>query len=172
MFDCTRNQGIELKDDTHGVVSSLKSCSFCGASQERGFAVVFENDELVVFRDRSPAAQHHLLVITRSHVESVKTLTKADIPMCDEQRHVILSCCCAQTNPPLRFGFHIPPFNSVDHIHLHVQGLPYLNTYREKKYRISRSSRTGKVKGFGWFVEFDQCVSILESGKRVGVFPC
>ena len=42
MFDCARNQGIELKDDAHGVVSSLKTCSFCGASRERGFAVVFE----------------------------------------------------------------------------------------------------------------------------------
>lgn len=42
MFDCARNQGIELKDDTHGAVLSLKSCTFCGASRERGFAVVFE----------------------------------------------------------------------------------------------------------------------------------
>jgi hypothetical protein len=42
MFDCTRNQGIELKDDVHGPVSAIKSCAFCDASQERGFAVVFE----------------------------------------------------------------------------------------------------------------------------------
>jgi hypothetical protein len=42
MFDCTRNQGIELKDDSHGPIPSIKTCDFCDASQERGFAVVFE----------------------------------------------------------------------------------------------------------------------------------
>ncbi|KAG8764898.1 hypothetical protein FRC12_007814 [Ceratobasidium sp. 428] len=70
-----------------------------------------------------------------------------------------------------RFGFHIPPFNSVNHIHLHAQGLPYLNVYREKKYRAAKSTWLGKTKGFSWFVEYDQCVRILESGSRVGVFP-
>jgi hypothetical protein len=71
-----------------------------------------------------------------------------------------------------RFGFHIPPFNSVNHIHLHAQGLPYLNLYREKKYRTANPNLLGKVKGFSWFAEYDQCVRILESGGRVGVFPC
>jgi hypothetical protein len=26
-----------------------------------------------------------------------------------------------------RFGFHRPPFNSVDHLHLHCMALPYIS---------------------------------------------
>jgi hypothetical protein len=41
MFDCTRNQAIELKDDSHGI-STMKTCVFCDVRQELGFAVVSE----------------------------------------------------------------------------------------------------------------------------------
>ncbi|QRV74763.1 scavenger mRNA-decapping enzyme DcpS [Ceratobasidium sp. AG-Ba] len=174
MFDCTRGQNIQLKDDVHGPVSALKSCAFCDVTRERGFNIVFENDELVVFRDRNPAAQHHLLVITRQHIRSIKSLTNSDIPllnrMHDAGSQVLDDLGVSKDHQ--RFGFHIPPFNSVNHIHLHAQGLPYLNVYREKKYRSANSRWLGKTKGFSWFVEYNQCVQILESGGRVGVFPC
>lgn len=67
-------------------------------------------------------------------------------------------------------GFHIPPFNSVNHLHLHVQGLPY-NGLRQAKYRIS--SGFGPFhKGFGWFIGAEQAARSLESGRSIRVFPC
>ena len=33
-----------------------------------------------------------------------------------------------------RMGFHIPPYNSVNHLHLHCLGLPYRNRLIGMKY--------------------------------------
>jgi len=35
-----------------------------------------------------------------------------------------------------RFGFHQPPFNSVDHLHLHCFALPYVPRYIYASYSL------------------------------------
>ena len=69
-----------------------------------------------------------------------------------------------------RMGFHIPPFNSVNHLHLHLHALPYRGIMK-LEYPLSEG-KNGKSKGFSWFVEVDQTVEILQQGKTIGVFPC
>jgi len=69
-------------------------------------------------------------------------------------------------------GFHIPPFNSVDHLHLHVQGLPYTSYRKAAKYPIAKPVLPLFNKGFSWFVDIEQTIRILEKGGQVEVFPC
>lgn len=33
-----------------------------------------------------------------------------------------------------RFGYHLPPFNSVDHLHLHAFALPFSPAWKAIKY--------------------------------------
>eukprot|EP00195_Chlamydomonas_chlamydogama_P005140 CAMPEP_0202906492 /NCGR_PEP_ID=MMETSP1392-20130828/39142_1 /ASSEMBLY_ACC=CAM_ASM_000868 /TAXON_ID=225041 /ORGANISM="Chlamydomonas chlamydogama, Strain SAG 11-48b" /LENGTH=144 /DNA_ID=CAMNT_0049595029 /DNA_START=250 /DNA_END=684 /DNA_ORIENTATION=+ len=36
----------------------------------------------------------------------------------------------------LKFGYHVPPFRSVDHLHLHCFELPHEPAWKEWKYRL------------------------------------
>ncbi|KII89706.1 hypothetical protein PLICRDRAFT_52867 [Plicaturopsis crispa FD-325 SS-3] len=148
------------------------TCIFCHVSTKNGFNIVHEDDTFVVFRDHRPAAVLHFLVTPKMHVESVKALTKSDVNMVEEMealgQHVLDNLDIPMDDR--RLGFHIPPFNSVNHLHLHVQALPYRSSIKRMKYPISKGSPEGK--GFGWFVEIGQTIRILRRDGRVGVFPC
>ncbi|GAA5945946.1 hypothetical protein JCM10213_006197 [Rhodosporidiobolus nylandii] len=166
-------------------------CVFCDVSVEKGFRVVWENDEFIIFRDRSPGSRVHLLALPRRHVDNVKTLRAEDAGMVQRMKQVGQEVLLREGVPEgeQRLGFHIPPFFSVNHLHLHLLSLP-LPFPGSWKYRpsfghsplSSSSSPIGgtarcigggagnvKLKGFSWFAEVDQVIAILQAGKRVKV---
>lgn len=53
-----------------------------------------------------------------------------------------------------RLGFHVPPFNTVNHLHLHVLGGELKSRFRKLKYQ------TGRV----WYQDLEQ---VLDKYKRV-----
>lgn len=62
-------------------------------------------------------------------------------------------------------GFHIPPFSSVPHLHLHVFEPPFTFLGR-LKYPVA-SSKGDRGKGISWFVSLDQTIRIVQNGGRV-----
>ncbi|ETW82724.1 hypothetical protein HETIRDRAFT_242619, partial [Heterobasidion irregulare TC 32-1] len=145
-------------------------CVFCNITSKNGFNIVCEDEKYVVIRDRRPAASHHVLVIPRRHVESVKDLSKSDVTMVKDMEkigHEQLDKL--QVSPTMRrLGFHIPPFNSVNHLHLHVMALPFKSLIRKAKYPWIKGG-DGHEKGWTWFAEIGQTIRILEKGGRVTV---
>ncbi|OBZ72014.1 Histidine triad nucleotide-binding protein 3, partial [Grifola frondosa] len=137
--------------------TQVDHCIFCNASGENGFDIVWEDDTYIAFRDRNPSSLHHLQVIPKRHI--VKRMEEIGQDILNG-----LGVPPSKRRYPSwrdRFGFHIPPFNSVHHLHLHVQALPYRSFLRRVKYPVICSCR-GYVKGLSWFAEADQTISILE----------
>ena len=84
-----------------------------------------ESTELLAFQDRKPRAKLHALVIPKRFVQNVYSLTSSDVGIVQDMRSMGLGII--EREQPTAFEsndfilcFHIPPFNSVDHLHLHV----------------------------------------------------
>ncbi|KAI9003569.1 HIT-like domain-containing protein, partial [Gaertneriomyces semiglobifer] len=95
-----------------------------------------QDDEFIAFNDISPSAKDHFLVIPRQHIETIYSLNSSHISLVTRMRdigHHLLDQR-AYSLFDRRLGFHVPPFTSVPHIHLHVMGLPWKNSYRAIKY--------------------------------------
>ncbi|KAF9449763.1 HIT-like protein [Macrolepiota fuliginosa MF-IS2] len=167
------------------------TCAFCNISIERGFRIVYEDNDFVVFQDIAPAARVHVQVVPKKHIggfglvdfsslfcltmipATVRSLNRSDVQLVRSMREIgnkILSD--NNTSYDMRkMGFHIPPFNSIDHLHLHVQAMPYFSRIRAISYPISKGSGSNH-KGVSWFVEVEQAIQILQSGRRIGILPC
>ncbi|KAJ7315353.1 HIT-like protein [Mycena albidolilacea] len=149
----------------------MKPCPFCDVSANNGFNIIYEDELFVAFLDRKPAAEHHIQLVPKQHIASVKSLRRQDVELVRSMKTIgdkILDGLGVL--PSLRImGFHISPFNSVNHLHLHLHGLPY-KPLRQTKYRIS-SGFGPFQKGFGWFIEAEQAVRSLENGRHISVFP-
>ncbi|KAM9778661.1 uncharacterized protein ACBT44_000374 isoform 4-T4 [Syngnathus typhle] len=88
-----------------------------------GSLAFIEDEELLCFRDVKPGAGHHYLVITRRHICNCKALRAQHIPTVE--RMAEMGKCALEKNKvrdlkDIRLGFHVPPFSSVPHLHLHA----------------------------------------------------
>lgn len=100
-------------------------CIFCMISQgkDKETEIVKENEDLVCFRDIYPAAPHHYLVIPKEHIVSCLSLEfchKSLVERMAEMGKAVLQEQGVSDMADIKLGFHIPPYTSVDHLHLHV----------------------------------------------------
>ncbi|XP_070556800.1 adenosine 5'-monophosphoramidase HINT3-like [Ptychodera flava] len=102
----------------------IDKCVFCNIAfrNDARADVLYKDSSYVVFRDISPAAKEHYLVIPKQHIKNTKSLGYDDIPMIENMIDVAKICLAkheADVND-VRYGFHLSPMVSVDHLHLHA----------------------------------------------------
>ncbi|KAI0649198.1 HIT-like protein [Trametes meyenii] len=140
---CCSNSGVRNQDKLEQeslleaqVESPHLNCIFCGASKETGFNIVWENEYYTVFTDINPSSEHHLQLVPKKHIGSIKSLGAKDVNMVREMIEIGHEVLDSLNVPPRlrRLGFHIPPYISVPHLHMHLQGLPYRSLLRRLKY--------------------------------------
>jgi diadenosine tetraphosphate (Ap4A) HIT family hydrolase len=78
---------------------------------------VAETSTLLAFEDRRPQADLHALIIPKREIGSVFDLLPSDLPMLYEMKAMAEELLADSSG---RLVFHVPPFNSVQHLHLHV----------------------------------------------------
>ena len=104
-----------------------QDCIFCKiAAGEFNTQFVFENDELVAFRDIRPQAPVHILIIPRRHIERINQLTDSDVELVGHM--VLMANQLARQENISDSGYRLV-FNcgrdsgqEVEHIHLHLFG--------------------------------------------------
>jgi len=107
----------------------MSDCVFCGIARcEVATERVWESEEFLAFRDNSPQAKHHVLVIPRQHVDSLAGFEAADPAVAGRflQAAIAVSRQLELLEPGL--GFRLVANTGPDggqtvpHVHLHVLG--------------------------------------------------
>ncbi|XP_008554710.1 adenosine 5'-monophosphoramidase HINT3 [Microplitis demolitor] len=100
-----------------------EGCVFCKIVKgESPSDSIYEDDDLICIKDINPASDHHYLIIPKNHIANAKELKPEDEPLYDKIVDTV-EVVAAQQGLDLgatRTGFHWPPFNTVNHLHLHV----------------------------------------------------
>lgn len=140
-----------------GALSS--SCIFCQiACSPTSTTLLHQDDKVVAFQDINPSALRHYLVIPVEHIPTVKDLGRRSEDYSLVSHMVDVGRALLQRDAPNaerhRFGFHQPPFNSVNHLHLHCFALPYSPRWKAMKYL-----------SLGPFVGFIEAEKLLERIK-------
>jgi len=114
----------------------MDNCIFCKiAAKQIPASVVYEDDEVLAFKDINPAAPVHLLVIPKQHVASLSDCTDAHAPLLGRMLALAPKLAAEhgiavqQDADGQRSGGYKTLFNvgadggqEVYHLHLHVYG--------------------------------------------------
>ncbi|KAK1564742.1 hypothetical protein Q3G72_010401 [Acer saccharum] len=119
--------------------SAPTPCVFCEiARNSTSTPLLHFDDKVVAFQDIRPSAFRHYLVIPVDHIPTVKDLQRReeDYSLVSHMLNVgqTLLRQDAPQSSQYRFGFHQPPLNSVDHLHLHCLALPFIPRWKHLKY--------------------------------------
>jgi len=104
-----------------------KECLFCRiAGHETATEFLYENENLVVFRDIHPKAPVHLLIVPRKHIRSINDLNEPDRAIIAEM--IMTARDMAEKTNVSRSGYKL--FFNVEkgggqvifHLHLHLVG--------------------------------------------------
>ncbi|KAL6348835.1 hypothetical protein AAG906_033491 [Vitis piasezkii] len=114
-------------------------CVFCQIARSyTSTTLLHSDDKVVAFQDINPSAFRHYLVIPVEHIATVKDLQRRaeDYSLVGHMLNVgqTLLHRDAPHSMEYSFGFHRPPFNSVNHLHLHCLALPFTPRWKRVKY--------------------------------------
>jgi histidine triad (HIT) family protein len=108
-----------------------QNCPFCEIIRRtKPAAIIFEDDQVVAFKDHHPVAPVHILVIPKKHFDSMNDISSADEALLGHM--VRIGRLMAEEAGIGRSGYRLVintgphAGQSVFHLHLHVIGGKYL----------------------------------------------
>ncbi|GAB9467421.1 hypothetical protein Gpo141_00004766 [Globisporangium polare] len=180
----TKRKGVKYARD-----GSVVCCRFCEILRARDEDFLYEDELITVFRPLAPVVDSHILVVPRCHIRNVNMLTKDHLKLLRRMKevaamllqqmppsinnHHTINCLSTSIQEPTsqsqeqqqheadyKFAFHTPPFNSIDHVHMHAfrRNEGSFGCFGAIKYRTET----------WWCRSFEEVISRLAitSGKR------
>ena len=109
-----------------------KQCVFCRIGETDPNRIVYEDEKIIIFNDKSPVSVIHLQCIPKRHIKNKNYLNKNDLELLNYMYNIsndFINKNYQQylyENKPI-YGFHKPPFYSIPHLHMHCIIPPYTN---------------------------------------------
>ncbi len=105
----------------------MEDCIFCEIAEGKiSSAMLYQDEEIVAFRDIHPKAPTHVLIIPRRHIASVTELTQADAPLVGKMMLVANKIAqeenISQRGYRLLINYGAESGMVVRHLHLHLLG--------------------------------------------------
>ena len=104
----------------------MNDCIFCKiAAGEIPSQKVYEDEQVLAFRDINPMAKVHILVIPKTHIDSVAEITQENAPLV---AHIFTVIAKTAKEQGLTEGFRVvsncgpAAGQSVKHLHFHILG--------------------------------------------------
>ena len=104
----------------------MSDCIFCKIAEgEIPSEIVYQDDKIVVFKDASPQAPVHVLMVTRKHIASLDDLSEEDSELIAYMMQSIKKIAASQG---LGNGYRViintgeEGQQTVKHLHIHILG--------------------------------------------------
>jgi histidine triad (HIT) family protein len=101
----------------------MTDCIFCKIiNKESESDIVFENDNVIAFKDIKPKAKIHILIVPKKHINSIKEIKEEDKSLMGELL-LVAQKIGEQSNAEnykLVFNVGRGAGQIVDHIHMHL----------------------------------------------------
>ena len=100
-------------------------CRFCSLADSA--PALFRDESIAVLNDIHPKTLRHILVLPREHYDNIYSLGRSEVPLIEHMYEVGGGILREEAPGAVeyRFGFHVPPRMSVNHLHLHCMALPF-----------------------------------------------
>ena len=110
----------------------MKDCLFCKiVGKQLPSEIVFENDDVLAFKDIDPQAPIHILVIPKEHITTTNDLEKRHKELVGEifltAKHLAKELDIAEDGYRTVFNCNKKGGQAVYHIHLHLLGGRQMN---------------------------------------------
>ena len=109
----------------------MSLCVFCEIPIKNRNSILYEDDLIIIIKDINPIAHIHLQCIPKIHIKNINSLTYKFISLIEHMKEESINYITKNYDKVNREdiiqGFHIPPFYTVKHLHLHCIVPPYKN---------------------------------------------
>lgn len=107
--------------NTNLIDGHSNNCVFCRIILTNVETLLYEDELFVIFADIKPQAYVHLQAVPKLHIKNINYLSHENLSLIQHMKQKTKEYFKQNYDnfTELEMGFHIPPFYSITHLHMH-----------------------------------------------------